>query len=315
MLNRSVYIPVQGGLADQIKQLYAGILISRKLKISKIFLDLSRLTNYHIGEETALKSIIDLKSFIQISGRGIPHERIRAKILGTLSRFRYALPRVTNSLVYLTNFVFGYFTDLVPFAYDTLPFDKTITRIKLFRFHRKVIISGYFASVDYFHNLSTIDKSILQIKKRELSKLNTWAVIHFRVGDNFTTFKSFGIVGENYYQQTLKSIHDLFGPIQVFGISDDISRAVQLYSNLKITWVSESDTWTSDDVLSVMASAPILVASNSGLALFGGLLSTHPNPMVFCPKFPNNEHWRPHLSALLNQKWSFVEADLWHADD
>lgn len=314
-MKRAVYIPLHGGLADQIKKLYAGILICRKLKISKIFLDFSFLGNYHIGEATALKSILSIQPYIQICDRDLPLDNIRAKVLGFLSRFHQRFPRLIKTLANFSNFALGYFTDLIPYSYNTIAFDKVIARIKWFRYHRKVIISGYFASVDYFFSLSSNDQNIIKVPKRELSQLSNYAVMHFRVGDNFTTYKSFGILGEAYYHQILQTIQDLFGSIEIFGISDDTERAAKLFSNLKVTWIRDSDTWNADEVLSVMASAPILVASNSGLALFGGLLSIHHNPLIFFPNLPNEEHWRPHSNKILSERWNLVTANLWYPEN
>jgi glycosyltransferase involved in cell wall biosynthesis len=122
------------------------------------------------------------------------------------------------------------------------------------------------------------------------------------------------IVDDCSTDRTLEVIQNSYGPIEVFGISDDVKRAGVLFSNLKITWVTSSDTWNADEALSAMASAPILVASNSGLALFGGLLSIHPNPSIFFPKVPNNEHWRPHSNEILSQRWNLVSAYLWYPE-
>jgi hypothetical protein len=40
-MKRYIYIPLHGGLGDQIKKLYAGILVGRELKVSKILIDFS----------------------------------------------------------------------------------------------------------------------------------------------------------------------------------------------------------------------------------------------------------------------------------
>jgi hypothetical protein len=313
-MKRTIYIPLHGGLADQLKKLYAGILVSRELKISKIFLDFSSLGDYHIGEATALKTILSAHNNVQICSRNLRRDGFRAKLLGFLVRFHKKFPKSTNQLVKLSNFVLGYFTDLEPYSYDTVPFNKVIRKMKWFRFHRKIIISGYFASVDYFLRLNSDDKGIVKVPKKKLSQMEIYAVMHFRIGDNFTSYKAFGILDEAYYQQTLEIIQNLYGSIDVFGISDNVERAASKFNNLKITWVKSSDTWNADEVLSVMASAPILVASNSGLALFGGLLSIHPNPIIFLPKVPNNEHWRPHLNKILIQSWNLVSATLWYPE-
>jgi hypothetical protein len=311
-MKRYIYIPLHGGLADQIKKLYAGILVGRELKVSKILIDFSFLGNYHMGEATALKSILSAHKNIQICKHDLPLDRFRAKLLGFLVRFHKKFPRLINKLVNSVNFVLGYFTDLEPYSYDTISYSKVIKRIKYFRFHRKVIICGYFGSVDYFFSLNSNDQGIIKVPKKKLSQMEFYAVMHFRIGDNFTAYKSFGILDEAYYQQTMELIQNLYGSIDVFGISDNVERAASKFSNLKITWVKSSDTWNADEVISVMASAPILVASNSGLALFGGLLSIHPNPTIFLPKVPNNEHWRPHLNKILNQRWNLVSATLWY---
>ena len=313
-MKRYIYIPLHGGLGDQIKKLYAGILVGRELKVSKILIDFSFLGDYHIGEATALKSILSTHKNFQICKRDLPLDRFREKLLGFLTRFRKKFPRLVNKLVNFSNFVLGYFTDLEPYSYDTISYSKVIKRLKYFRFHRKVIISGYFASVDYFFSLDANDQRIIKVPDKKLSQMEIYAVMHFRVGDIFTKYKSFGILDEGYYQQALEVIQNSYGPIEVFGISDDVKRAGVLFSNLKITWVTSSDTWNADEALSAMASAPILVASNSGLALFGGLLSIHPNPSIFFPKVPNNEHWRPHSNEILSQRWNLVSASLWYPE-
>lgn len=82
---KKVYVLVQGGLADQLKRYFAGLLIARKLG-ADLIIEESNLSDYHLGERTALKRVISSKSYMSGSSNSAK-KIIRLFARGQISKY------------------------------------------------------------------------------------------------------------------------------------------------------------------------------------------------------------------------------------
>lgn len=223
------------------------------------------------------------------------------------------------------DFVLGFIEDLVPYCYDTESSAEVLRRLRWYRFRRVVILTGYFPSLGYISELTKEEfrldglddiKSKLseaqldkEIHGNETGRVGV-CIIHFRVGDNFTTYKSMGLLPETYYVNAINSARSRLPNLRMVGVTDNLKRAQQLYPNLDIEWLDESDSWPADQILKIFIEVEALIQSHSGLSTLGGVLSVN-GKLNIAPLIQDESRSRPHMFPSLTGNWVWIETDLW----
>jgi hypothetical protein len=324
---RKVIVQLQGGLADQLKRYYLGKYLANKMQ-ALLILNTSALTNYHLGEKTSLSYLLDHEIF---SSAPIKRNALRLRVIGLLSSKLSSTRKLKKFVLKIVDLFFGHLSDVDSLSYETLPFSALIRMTKLFRLRYTVIISGYFPSAEYFLSLEQSERKIENLEEKinlalltlapppprevlhKLSALYTFGMVHIRLGDTYTTYTSSGILREEYYLAALKVAEKHLGHVVFFGISDDIGRAKQLYPNISVIWIDESEYWEGHQVLLLLASSKAIVIGNSGLSSFAGLLAP-PTTIKVAPLIDDLQNWRFNLVPKLKEEWFWVETELWYRD-
>lgn len=324
---RQVYVVIQGGLADQLKRYFAGLLIARKLS-ADLVIEESSLSDYHLGERTALKGVISSKSYVTGSSNSAK-KRIRLFARGQISKYlrnsRWRESVLSRYALHFVDFVLGFVEDLVPYRYDTESSSKVLGRLRWYRFRRVVVLTGYFPSLGYMSELTKeelrldgLDEVESKLSEAQLDKEIHGnetdrvgnCIIHFRVGDNFTTYKSMGLLPETYYVNAIDSARSRIPNLRMVGVTDNLNRAKELYPNLDIEWLEQSDTWQADQILKIFIEAEVLIQSHSGLSTLGGVLSVN-EKLNIAPLIQDGCPSRPHMFPSLTGNWVWIATDLW----
>lgn len=97
-------------------------------------------------------------------------------------------------------------------------------------------------------------------------------VVHFRTGDSFSSQEK-STSDYNYYETALGIVKSRFPRIKFYGIADRLNIAKELYGELKIDWVEDSDNWDSYKLFSVLSQAQHFVSSQSGVSIWALVLN------------------------------------------
>lgn len=320
---RTIIVQLQGGLGDQLKRYYAGKYFASKLG-AKLILNTSALTSYHKGEQTSLRFLMDHEDF---SDEQIDRNDMRLKINGFINS-RLALNSRANGLfLRFVDFLFGHISDIRPLSYDTMPFGSTTVSFRCLKIHKVLVLSGYFPSAEYFLSLDpkerelqrfdekansllhSLDPALSEVFRGLIQNSSSFGIAHFRLGDIYTTYTDIGMLSEQYYMAAISLIKSMASNIKVFGLSDDVKRARELYPNVEVEWLEASDLWDADAIALVIMSAAAIVIGNSGLSTFAALLANR-NSIKVAPLIEDDKPWRIHRAVFSHKNWFFIETQL-----
>lgn len=307
---REVVVLLQGGLADQIKKVCFGLLLSRKQNRTLI-LNTSNLTNNHLGERSALKNLMK-HSQIVFEDQPISLLETRSGLRGKARILKFGIAFKIASLI--LDIYFGFLTDLSYFGrpWATKSPRATFFFSKLFGFRKRVYVNGYFPSTKYWHALNDKEKELFRAEDASPIAERNYALIHIRCGDIYTHFKDIGMLHEDYYLKVIQEIQDSYPNMSIFAISDNNFRARNLYPNLNIDYLEKSDIWAADKVFATLSAAPVLAISHSGLSIFAALASNNSESKVFAPRIGDGKLWRPEYDLEIANVWNFIDTKLWY---
>ena len=327
---------LQGGLADQLKRYFAATLFADKLS-ANIVIDDYGLTDYHLGESTAFRIIVSGKSHGYAPKKKI---HFRNTLRGKINKFQQKFDvneRFIRFILMVIDVILSIIDDVIPGTFEIQNPRRILRMLPLYRFRKSVVLLGYFPSLDYlseswklnfltsgnvdYPELETavVAEEILekfQEAKRDKER-NGWGmhdlqtcILHFRCGDNYTSYRNFGLLPETYYARALEIARASCPQLLPLGISDNVKRAQRLYGSLNIVWIQESDSWRADEVFSIMARSTHLIQSHSGLSTIAGAISKT-KILNIAPLIEDGKHWRPQNCENLTSHWFFVPTKLW----
>ena len=332
--HKTVYVVLQGGLADQLKRYFAATLVAGKLN-ANIVIDDYGLTDYHLGESTAFRIIIPGKSHGYA-----PKEKIRFRnnLRGKINKFQEKFDldkRFIRFILMVIDVNLSIIDDVIPGTFEIQNPRRILRMLPLYKFRKSVVLMGYFPSLDYLSesrklnflmsdNVDYLELETTVAAEDVLEKFQgakrdieiggmhdlQICILHFRCGDNYTSYRNFGLLPESYYVQALEVARASCPQLLPLGISDNVKRAKRLYGSLDIEWIEESDSWRADEVFSIMARSTRLIQSHSGLSTIAGAFSKI-KILNIAPLIEDGKQWRPQNCESLTSHWYFVPTNLW----
>ena len=161
-----------------------------------------------------------------------------------------------------------------------------------------VSLSGYFQSWKYFQGCAPVIheelRSIIQptdwflTESARLRSLGDWIGIHIRRGDFLEPkIRDFhGVVGDAYYERTLRYARRLVGDLPIVLFSDD-PRAEESSEFLQgcETYVINAPAMSRPiETVNLMAHSRAMITANSSLSWWGAWLGDAPDRPVLCPR-------------------------------
>jgi hypothetical protein len=286
---KTVYVPLTGGLGNQLFQLSAAlslnpsqvILSTRYGRPRRDSNDLVEISNWNLSNNVKIEdhddgNLIVRKTVGYLLRSGINPRRYEqnvvwrliVKLLGTLV---ISLDRKRLVTIFSSGDV-GY---------------SEISRMKQ---KRSIFLIGYFQSYRYLTSktpdLLSSDFESLDRETQllfEESKMDNPICVHVRLGD-YLNAEEFGTPSANYYLEAIRELS--VGKDALWVFSDDIELAKEKLKELtfeKIRWfdrISESDSKT----IQVMSFCSRFVLSNSTFGWWAAMISAGQNKKVICPK-------------------------------
>lgn len=235
--------------------------------------------------------------------------------------------KLMNLFSRLFDFGFGYISDIHSGSFSTISYTELLRRARRFRIHRKIVLEGYFPSLEYFAQLNDDDKKLtglslfseedlmwvdkLGVDAQKIIKGQHFGIAHFRAGDNYSQYKDVGMLPLSYYSEAIEVLKNQNPSLVILGFSDNIPRAKELYADLDIVWVDFSDSIPADVILKIFIRSRNFIASHSGLATFAGLLDPSKERIVIAPEVQDGNPGRAEYHESLTKHWKFIPAKLW----
>lgn len=305
---KELLLMLHGGLGDQLSMYFGALEIAkasnRELVVSKWTIDQT-----HVGSPYGLLELIPKEVNVEFSEKYI--HRMQMKFFRLL--IGSVRPRVNEDTFFrlriVLDRVFGIINNVVSFDYKVADSSFIIRELDRLKRRKLVKLNCYFPS---FADSGELDLNLslpgLFIRTGTFQE-NEYAVVHFRVGDIFDTYSARGILGLNYYKQSVERIIDLDPKLRILAVSDNINRAKSLYGDLPLNWIDESEGLDALSVLRILANSKILVTANSGLSFWAGKLGLHINK-VFAPAFPTKNDLNTGVPILpLGSNWVLIQND------
>lgn len=312
---RKVYLPIMGGLGNQLFQIHAAASID---DIEFIVID-SKLFSRNPQEfKGTLPENYRLdKEFI--SGNSYPFSWITRRICGLILRtnsynqHNRTIKFVGNILRLLGVFLFTlrYRERIELLAPTGVGFEPLIRNSA-----RSLVLLGYFQSNRYISD-NELAKTLIASRNGEAtvpitSPNNSSAeefplVVHVRLGD-YSINPQIGMLDAKYYLENLTRVYDSTQSSIIWLFSNDVEQAlkfipVQLRSN---TLVKESRELDDSETLKLMSQGHAYFIANSTFSWWAARLSTAKASNIFAPKpwFAN----MPDPYELIPKDWNRIES-------
>jgi hypothetical protein len=173
-----------------------------------------------------------------------------------------------------------------------------------FNFHEKVLslpdnsyLDGYWQSEKYFAEIAdSICKELSfvnqpsKINKKLLDdiKSSNSVSLHVRRGDYISNPKNMeihGVLGAEYYRESLNLINENVIEPEIFVFSDDIVWAKEnLIMDLPVHFIDQNRAENDHEDLRLMSNCKHHIIANSSFSWWGAWLSTNPKKFVIAPK-------------------------------
>jgi len=318
-LSKDIYVPLTGGLGNQIFQLNAALTIARG---GSVYVDrslgrpridsrlLPEIENFTWPSNVTFLNLRKANSFQTktfgyllrsgVSPRGYEKNPIIGKtirVLGSLVlslRFGTYLPISINQGVgFDENFRVRGSSSLIIGYFQTARFTQ-IPEVKNVQDGIKVN-----------NNLDLVEKY------RKLSEVENPLIVHYRLGDyKFET--DFGIPDSHYYETSISELWESGKYKSIWVFSDEISAVKNAFPGklLKFArWIDDLDEYPSQ-TLEVMRLGSGYVIANSTFSWWGACLSVSPTPAVIAPEPWFKSALEPH--ELIPPNWKRKPA--WSAE-
>jgi hypothetical protein len=274
---KKVFLTVacQGGLGNQLFQFTTGYVLAKKNKIN---------LRVNIEKFNTNDRQYELDKFPEISKLNIPkikNNKLLTKIYLYFCRKFYKL----------INYFF--LLDKKKFEESPFIFNKDLLKKKI---NKNFSLSGFFQSEKYFINYRKIVLKLFRfpIVKNKLFenylgliKNKNSVAIHIRRGDYLNNPKAryfHGILGENYYKNSIRYIRSRVKNPLFFIFSDDVDlvkKTFFFFNNEKYIFI---DTKSSINDLHLMSNCKHFIIANSTFSWWGAWLSKNKNKIVCAPK-------------------------------
>ena len=291
---KSITTKVVGGIGNQLFCYFAGYALARKLDY-RLIVDVSDIRHGRSVHNVSIESFDLPGEFISTSNDPI------AK-LGKRT-FNYFSRRLPSSFSLSNN----YYSKVI--GYD----------IELEKIKSQVKLNGYFQTYKYFEEYS---HELLPLKlktesdwyKSTLKEIDKteYISIHLRRGDYRQLSQDYGLLGKDYYRDSLKKLDDLSVDGRIVVFSDEIYEARKILDGLvgkETYWVNPPMNVSSVESLALMSQASTNIIANSTYSWWGAALNPK-NPTVIAPS-----KWFKNLDDpqdLYPPNWHLVESS-WEA--
>ncbi len=309
---KTVYVPLTGGLGNQLFQLSAAL----SLNPSQVILS----TRYGRPRR-------DSNNLVEISNWNLPnnvkiedHDDARLIVRKTVG---YLLRTGINPRRYEQNVVWRVIVKSLGTLVISLDRKRLVTifssgdvgysEISLMMQKRSIFLIGYFQSYRYLTSkTSDLLSSDFESLDRETqllyeeSQIDDPICVHVRLGD-YLNAEEFGTPSANYYLEAIRELS--VGEDALWVFSDDIELAKEKLKELtfeRIRWfdrISESDSKT----LQVMSFCSRFALSNSTFGWWAAMISAGQHKKVICP-----EPWffaMQEPEDLIPKEWNRRDAD------
>lgn len=279
-----------GGIGNQLFCYFAGYHLSRKLKAS-FEIDTSDIRSSQALHKESIEEIITYGKFVFQK-----NSNFKKLIFGLFRKAHVFFPRLHR----ITNY----------YVSAEIGFDPCLETLKT-----PIRIDGYFQSYKYVYpylnQLTPLElnqgSAWFNSMKDELERSN-FLSIHIRRGDYVNLINTFGLLGLNYYLNSINLARKLgcAGKLVIF--SDSISDAKQMLEG-SITgdaiWIEPPQTATPFESLTLMSMAGGNIIANSTFSWWGAALNRNQSVVIAPSKWFRN---KTDPSNLYPPHWHTVES-------
>lgn len=253
-----------GGLGNKLFQICFAHFLNKSFPERSV-----QVTNYY-SDTSALHSQFNLSEIFSHCS----HVTYRDKY------YRGPFPKVWSGFYRKNPFNFG----RKILDYEDQPCKSDLSLENLCKFHD---FFGYFQNKEYFNvvKLEMIDDLRIILKKINLPSMleqKNLEVIHIRRGDtlNEDNRKRIGVLDKEYYNRILKGNSNVNRII----LTNDREEASKISYDWKIDEIYDSEKLDVFQTLKVMSNANHLIAANSTLSWWGGVIAKENGGIVTIPK-------------------------------
>lgn len=277
-------IQLIGGLGNQLFQYATASAIAYKRDF-RLLADNSFLPRME-SPLTLLNLIEEDLSFIN---------RVPKKFLGGELHRKY-INRLANNMVY---------------ERDLFVFDENLESVK-----PNSTLRGFFQSWKYFKDRSLEIQNF--IKAPFVGNLNistafpeikgeATIAIHVRHGDYKKLSETFGILGRNYYKNSLGVALDLYPDAKILVFSDEVASAREHVPNAH-RYIGRESGLTDFETLILMSRASVVIGANSSFSWWSAYLMEQQNPLRVFPKTWFRS-FDADFSDLIPTNWLKIDSD------
>lgn len=301
MRRKNIVFRVPGGLGNQLFSYFCSLYVSQQID-SIVTLDFSSVDRSHFIGHVPLSSV------------RFQENRIRVKNLHEPSR-RHS--NLLNSVSSPLKHKIGIFRREV---FD--PGRDSINEMDRFLQSRKgscitpITIEGYFGDFAYYdalipelQEISLVNPSPQYLALVEEITNSNFAAVHHRLGDFVELSKSVGLLGAEYYRESIQSVRNL-GSARILVFSNDVglSKSIFLKWGIDLQDIEWVDTEILKDPLEnllLMSKFWALICSNSTFSFWGAKLAKENCKAVIYP----SEFRRDRFTKVENVPsfWTAVE--------
>jgi hypothetical protein len=305
------YIPLTGGLGNQLFQLAYALNKSKDMSVTLISnIGAPRLNHIGIPELLSYQIPLGVAELKPSSANWLVKKSsgymLRA---GVNPRFFEKLPFVLNVAEFLWKSILT-----ISLRKSTLPLSaKGVGHFEPISKNVSNFDYGYFQSyrwtetvIGELKKLSLAETSPSCAKYSELAEKEIPLIVHVRLGD-YRSESSFGFPGVSYYFASIKKAWESgqFGSIWVF--SDEIENVGELLplEDIGEYRLIDDKSLSSAEVLEIMRLGKGYVIANSTFSWWGAYLSRSENPKIFAP-----EPWFSEIESpkdLVPKSWTRIE--------
>jgi len=255
---RKIYIRLAGGLGNQIFQIGASLLIAKKFKHTKLYLEINSLNQYTQKRNLELFKIFNIKKLEEIG----------------------VMPYITKNNIFAISRlpkIFSINKKNWPFLND-INFKNNLNNSNNF-----IIMDGYFQNCitqDNFIDEINILKKILFDNSYEF--VYDECVIHVR-GRDFIKLGWNNICNMQYYQKAIAIMNKQYNIKKYYIVTDDINYSEYILKKFKIEYEYYNSSSVEDFLF--IGRCKYRILSNSTFAFWASALGNNENNFVVAPRY------------------------------
>jgi hypothetical protein len=290
---RKIYLSLTGGLGNQLFQLAAASAIADGDSVEVEWVN-SRPRLNSLGQAEVMDFALPKNIGFQKRHK---FQKLNSKSIGYLLRMGIDPRRYEDFKIYKGTAAF--LTSVINLStfrryirihvnqgvgYSTRRFPKTSKSLHLIGYFQTFRWIQGDTSEEFLNNLTVREKSPELLELINLASLESPLVVHMRFGD-YRMEKSFGLLTENYYRNSIQELWKLgqFESIWVF--SDEIEQAKNYLKDMEISEIKyiSNVAKSSAQTLEAMRLGKGFVIGNSSFSWWAAASSFSENPKVIAP--------------------------------